>query len=85
MLVNRMVLIFDGNSEMVAHERRNIVYLICLRHLTDREWSQIGGLFSPKRSFFNHERAQHAPSYHLILVPWHAVEGCSLIIMHAMD
>ena len=28
-----MVPILDGNSEIVAHERRNLVYLICLRFL----------------------------------------------------
>ena len=28
-----MALVLDGNSEMVAHVRSNVSYLICLRHL----------------------------------------------------
>ena len=30
-----MVLILGGNSEIGAHARSNVYYLICIRHLSD--------------------------------------------------
>ena len=36
-----VAIILDGKSEMGAHVRSDIDYLACLRHLLDREQSQI--------------------------------------------
>ena len=63
-----MVLILDGNSEIGAHIRRNICYLICLMHLI-RSKAVTNQFFPPKR-FFSLFRAQHVMSYHLIMIPW---------------
>ena len=40
-----MVLLLDGNSEILAHLRSNFYYMICLRHLIEREQSQINYVF----------------------------------------
>ena len=51
---NTMVFIWDGNSEIGAHFRSILCYLICLRHLI---WSRAvtnRGFFSPKSPIFLH-------------------------------
>ena len=75
-----MVIISDGNSEIGAHERSNIFYLIWLRHLIisqaiiTRVFSNYKSypyiilnpfFLSSKRPIF-FTRAQHVLSYHLI-------------------
>ena len=63
--VYNMVLILDGNSEMGAHVRSNLCYLISFRHLIRlREYVFI------RKGFFLFIRAQYVLSSHLISVPW---------------
>ena len=50
-LVQSLVLISDGNSEIGAHVRSNLCSLVCLRHLLDREQSKIGN-YSSEKTFF---------------------------------
>ena len=59
-----MVLILDGNSELVAHVRSNFRYQTCLRHLIRTRAVTIGFFFSPKRSIFLHacETCSELPS-----------------------
>ena len=49
-----MVLILDGNSEIVAHVRSKHCYLICLRHLIRSRTVTNRIVFSPKRRIFLH-------------------------------
>ena len=58
-----MVLILDGNSEVVAHIKNNLCHLICLRHLIESSHKS--------DTFFFFMRAQHVLSYHL---PWVQLE-----------
>ena len=53
-----MVLVLDGNSEIGAHVRSNLSYLICLKH---RDQSTIE-FISPKYFY----RAEHVLGYHPI-------------------
>ena len=54
-----MELILDGNSEIDAHIRSNLCYLICLRHLIRSHNLD----FSTNEPIFLHA-AQHFLSYH---------------------
>ena len=56
--VQIMVVILDGNSEIGAHVRSNLCYLICLWHLLRAHFS------SPKTPIFIHVRATCVLSYH---------------------
>ena len=60
-----MVLILDGNSEMYADVRRNLCYLISLRHLIRRIRSCKSDFFSPKSPIFFHV-CGNVLSYHII-------------------
>ena len=57
-LVLRMELILDGISEIGAHGRRNLCYLIRLKVITN--W-----IFFLQKVIFIFMRAQHFLSYHL--------------------
>ena len=46
-----IVVLLDGNSEIIAHVRSNLFYLICIRHLI-RSICKKSEFFSLKRSFF---------------------------------
>ena len=60
-----MVLLLDGNSEMVSHVRSNLCYLICLRWLIrSRKVTNQNFLLSKDLFFFM--RAQLVLSYHSI-------------------
>ena len=48
-----MVLILDGNSEIVAHVWRDFVYLICLRHMF-KSRAGTSRIFPLKRPVFLH-------------------------------
>ena len=54
-----MVLILDGNSNIGAHDRSIICYLICLRHL-NRPRAVTIWIFSPERPIILHECATRA-------------------------
>ena len=58
-IVPAMVLILDGNSEMGAHVRRNLCYLMCLMHLIRLRADTILISFfrSPKSHFYSFMRA----------------------------
>ena len=60
-------MVLDGNSEIGAHVRSNLCYLICLRNLLDKEKSQIR--FFVGKDLFSFMHAQHVMSYHLIEAP----------------
>ena len=47
MQIKNMVLILDGNSEISAHIRRNLCYLICLMHVITVN-SHKPGIFNSK-------------------------------------
>ena len=55
--VTARVHILDGNSEIGAHARSNLCYLICVRHL-----NRSRGVTNP----FYFMRAQQVLGYHLI-------------------
>ena len=61
-----MVLIFDGNSEHVAHVLSGLGTLICLRPLVSRLRAMTNQIFFPENTFFFFMRVQHVLSYHLI-------------------
>jgi len=46
--------VLDYNSEIGAHVRRNICYLICVRHLFQIESSHKSDILFPKRPIFLH-------------------------------
>ena len=58
--VQCMVLMLDGNSEIGAHVKKNLCYLICLRHLNRIVTNRI---FILRKDIFSF---QHVLSYHLI-------------------
>ena len=55
-----MVLILDGNSDIGAHVKSNLWYLIGLKHLIRSH------IFSQQEKLFSFMRAQHVQSYKLI-------------------
>ena len=59
------VLILDGNSELRAHVRSNICYLICIRNI-NRSKAVAYRIFFYRKSQFLLMRAQHDMSYYLI-------------------
>ena len=79
--------IIYGNPEIGAHVRRNLSYLICLRHL-------IGSRAVTYRIFFlwkylvSSIRSQHVLSYYLIMVPCmhliHAKNICWAILRRGL-
>ena len=56
-----MVLILDGKSEIVAHVRSNLCYLICFGHLI-RSRACTNRIFFPPKSIFPFIHAQHVLS-----------------------
>ena len=64
--IEGMVLILDGNSEIGAHVRSELYYLICLGHLIRSR--AVTNLL--RTYLFSLMRAPNVLSYHLILVPW---------------
>ena len=65
-----MVLILDGDSEIEAHVRLPLCYLICLRHLIRSGGATI------QKYLVSFMRAQHVRSYLLIYVPWFRRTDC---------
>ena len=59
-----MVLVSDGNSEIGVHVRRNICYLICLRHLI-RPRAVTNRIYILRKDLFHFMRVQHVLSYNL--------------------
>ena len=62
-----MVLILDGDSEIIAKVRTNLCYLICIRYLIKKR-AVTNRIFTLK-SLIYRMCAQHVLSYHLIEVP----------------
>ena len=67
--VQIMVLISNGNSEIDAHVRSNLCYLICSRHLIRSRPVTDQISFSIINLFFFMD-TQDVLSYHLTKVPW---------------
>ena len=63
MVVEALVLILDGISEIDAHVRSDLCYKICLRHLI-RSGAVTNEIFFPRKDLFSLMRAQHVMSHH---------------------
>ena len=63
-----MVLVLDCNSEIGAHARSKLYYLICLRR-SDRSRAITNRSLLLRNDRFSFMRALHVLSYHLIKVP----------------
>ena len=65
MIAESMVPMLEGNSEISAHIRINLYYLICLRHLI-RPRAVTHEIFFLQKDLFSFMREQHVLRYHLI-------------------
>ena len=63
-----MVLILYGNSEICAHVRSNLFYLICISHFLSSRAVTNRIVLPQKKFVFSFIRAQHVLSYHLISI-----------------
>ena len=66
---NPIALIIDKYSDISAHGRFNIYYLICLRHLI-RSRVDTNPIFFVRKDQVFFMRVLHDLSYHLIKVTW---------------
>ena len=80
-------IILDGNSKIGAHVRRNLSYLICLRHLIGSR-AVTYRIFFLWKYLFSSIRSQHVLSYYLIMVPCmhliHAKNICWAILRRGL-
>ena len=65
-MVQTMIFLLDGNSEIRGHLRSNLLYIICLTIWLYQEQSRIVFLLRKDQSYFM--RVQHVLSNHLIYV-----------------
>ena len=69
LLALNMVFVLDGNSEIVAHVRSNLCYLIRIRHLIKSKTFKDRMCFL-RKDLFSCMVAHNVLSYHLIYTPW---------------
>ena len=65
--LNIMVHILGGKSEIGAHVKSNLCYLVCLRHL-NRLRAVTTRLFFSEKTYIFFMHAQYVLSYHIIYV-----------------